>query len=327
MSATDFHCERLSGLGGSDLGAILGLNPWKTPFQVWQEKTGSIDQFEGNLQTRFGAYAEEFVAQEYTRTTGRRVQRYTNMLRHHTAPIIGHIDRLVIPDGAKRASHQLEIRTNRGLEAKTASAFAAGRADDWGENGTDQIPESYLIQVAAYMALTGCEVWDLAVLFGNQEFRIYSVERDLELESILIDEATRWWKTHILENSPPSPRSESESRQRWATHRPGAAIDLDDPGIEDLRSLARVKAEIRALENQEQTIRDRLIPKFADAEIVRYQGETIATYKANKPSKTVDWQSLVHHHWPEPPPEMLEPFTTTKPGARALRIKIKGDAE
>ena len=60
-----FHAERLTGLGGSDIGAILGLNPWRTPYQVFLEKTGQAEPFTGNLQTRFGSYAEEFVAREY----------------------------------------------------------------------------------------------------------------------------------------------------------------------------------------------------------------------------------------------------------------------
>lgn len=328
MNAPDkqFHADRLTGLGGSDLGAILGLNPWRTPFQVYQEKIGAAEPFEGNLQTRFGSYAEQFVAEEYTRVTGRQVQRYTPMLRHPTAPLIGHVDRLVIPEGAKRASHRQEIRTDRGLEAKTASAFAAGRSTEWGESGTDQIPESYLVQTAAYMALTGCSTWDLAVLFGNQEFRVYTIARDLELEAMLIDESSRWWRDHVEAVMPPDPHSEIEARQRWASHRPGAWIDLDEDGVGDLRALARVKAEICALEAQEQAIKDRLLPRFADAEIVRYQGETIATYKSNKPSQVTDWKKLANSLLGDfddlSRAARLEPFTTEKPGARTLRLKL-----
>ena len=119
-----FHHDRLSGLGGSDIGAILGLNPWRTPYQVFLEKIGEAAPFEGNLQTRFGSYAEEFVAREYCEQTGRQVQRFNAMLRHPTAPLIGHVDRLVVPEGQKRASYRQEIRTDLSLEAKTASAFA-----------------------------------------------------------------------------------------------------------------------------------------------------------------------------------------------------------
>ena len=243
MSASDqFHADRLTGLGGSDLGAVLGLNPYRTPYQVWLEKTGRAEPFEGNLQTRFGTFAERFVAAEYSAITGNRVQKFNSMLRHPDAPLIGHVDRLVIPPGKQRAAHRLEIRTDRGLECKTAHALAASRNGDWGELGTDQVPEHYLIQCAAYMALTGCPYWDLAVLFGNSDFRIFHLERDHEMETMLIGEASRFWRDHVLADVPPDPSSEAEARQRWSAHRPGATVELDESVAEDLRALARIKA-------------------------------------------------------------------------------------
>ena len=84
------------------------------------------------------------------------------------------LDRLVVPEGAKKASHIGQIRTDLGLEAKTASAFATGRAAPSGASlVATRCPSPILCSVPCYMALTGCSRWDLAVLFGNTEFRIY----------------------------------------------------------------------------------------------------------------------------------------------------------
>jgi putative phage-type endonuclease len=321
-----FHAERRTGLGGSDLGAILGLNPWRTPFEVWQEKTGRADPFEGNLQTRFGAYAEEFVAQEYSARTGRAVQRYTGMLRHPEAPVIGHIDRLVVPDGAKRASHQREIRTDLGLEAKTAHALAASRGDEWGEDGTDQVPSSYLVQSAAYMALTGCPRWDLACLFGNSDFRIYHLSRDLELESMLLDEASRWWRDHVVADVPPDPLSEAEARQRWSRHTEGKAIELSMEQAELLRRYAALKAQERLLEKEIQAARDLLMPALADADEIVINGQKVATYRANKAGSRTDWQSVAEDLFREFDLEedfrcnTINSHTIITPGARVLRI-------
>jgi len=93
----DFHAQRLTGLGGSDIGAVLGLSPYRTPYEVWLEKTQRAEPFTGNLATRFGTFAEQFVADEYSHQTGHQVQRFNAMLRHPDAPIIGHVDRLVVP--------------------------------------------------------------------------------------------------------------------------------------------------------------------------------------------------------------------------------------
>ena len=83
---TTFHSDRLTGLGGSDIGAILGLSPYKTPVNVWAEKTRRAEPVRETLQMRFGTFAEEFVASEYSAITGRAVQRYTPMLRHPYVP-------------------------------------------------------------------------------------------------------------------------------------------------------------------------------------------------------------------------------------------------
>ena len=321
---TTFHAQRLTGLGGSDIGAILGLNPWRSPFQVYLEKVGEAAPFEGNLQTRFGTYAEEFVAQEYCHQTGQRVQRFTPMLRHPTAPLIGHVDRLVIPDGAKRASHRQEIRTDLGLEAKTASAFATGRGSDWGESGTDQCPEAYLIQAASYMALTGCPRWDVAVLFGNQEFRIYHLARDLELEAMILDEAARFWTDHVLARVPPDPTSEAEARQRWPRHSEGLVLEADDALLVMLQHLADTKRRGKELADEEQALKDLILPLLKDSDSVRRGEMSLATYRANKDSQRTDWQRVASILMQDQPGEriaaLVAEYTHTQPGARVLRI-------
>lgn len=322
---TDWHAARREGLGGSDMGAILGLNPYRTPFAVWQEKTGRAEPFAGNLQTRFGSHAEAFVATEYMERTGRTVQRLNAMLKHPDAPILGHIDRLVIPDGAKTAAWRDQIRTDRLLECKTAHALAASRGDDWGEDGTDQVPQSYLVQVATYQALTGCQYADLACLFGNSDFRIYTIHRDDELESMLIEEASRWWRDHVVADVPPDPQSEAEARQRWSRHVEGRVIDLDDDALDMLQQYAALKEREKAITAEIKAIRDRLIPAIADADSVAYGGVTMATYRANKDSIRIDWKAAFCEATQDVPKDVIEEclkrYTSVEPGARVLRLK------
>jgi putative phage-type endonuclease len=239
--------ERRAGLGGSDVGAILGLSPYRTPVDVYLEKTGRAEPQDETLQMRFGTYAEEFVAREYTAKTGNYVQRYTPMLRHPVAPLIGHVDRLVIPPGAKIAAHQGRIRTDLGLEAKTASAFAAYKPDEWGEEGTDAVPMAYLVQCATYMALSGCSAWDLAVLFGNQEVRVYNLRRDLELEAEIIARASEWWDRHVIADRAPDPVCDSDIKRLYPSDN-GSAIEANPKTLELIARAVELKAQIAALE-------------------------------------------------------------------------------
>lgn len=319
-----FTADRLTGLGGSDLGAIFGLSPYRTPHDVWLEKTRRTTPVVDGIHLRHGQWNEQFIADEYARATGQRTQRYNALLRHPEAPLIGHVDRLVIPEGAKTASYKSEIRTDIGLECKTASAFAAGRDSEWGPAGTDQVPQGYLLQVAGYQALTGCARWDLAALIGNADLRIYHFTRDLELEGYLLEEASRWWRDYVIADTPPPPSSELEARQRWPGHSPGRAIEADESLYTDLTLLARLKAEIRDYEKQEQALKDRILPALEDAEIITWAGKEITSYRANKASNKTDWRALAERLLPTVSEalraQFLAEFTTTVPGPRVLRL-------
>jgi putative phage-type endonuclease len=324
MADGTFHADRLTGIGGSDLAAILGLSKWRSPYQVWLEKTGRSQPDQATLPMRWGTYAEEFVAKEYADRTGRGVQRYNAMLRHPEAPLIGHIDRLVIPDGAKRASHRTEIRTDLGLECKTVSAFAAGRDSEWGPEGTDQVPGQYLVQCAAYLALTGCQHWDLAALIGNHDFRVYHFHRDPELESYLLEESSRWWRDHVIADVPPNPVTEAESRERWPRHADGRVLHATFDVGQHLRQLAEIRKLMRTLEAREKAVKDAIFPALADAELVVFNGEEVATYRANKDSQKVDYQSLTVDLLtgmdPAEQARLMAAHTRTIPGARILRL-------
>jgi putative phage-type endonuclease len=319
-----FHADRLTGIGGSDLAAILGLSKWRSPYQVWLEKTGRHHSDESTLPMRWGTYAEEFVAREYAERTGRGVQRYNAMLRHPEAPLIGHIDRLVIPEGAKTASHKGQIRTSIGLECKTVSAFAAGRDSEWGPEGTDQVPGQYLVQCAAYLALTGCQQWDLAALIGNAEFRVYHFHRDMDLEGYLLEESSRWWRDHVIADVPPNPVTEAEARERWPRHADGKVLHATDDVGQLLRQLAEIRKLMRALEASEKAAKDALYPALADAEMVMFNGQEVATYRANKDSPKTAWQEVAREYamfLDEADAESIrQDHTIVTPGARILRL-------
>jgi putative phage-type endonuclease len=146
--------ERRSGIGGSDVAPMLGLSPWKTPFALWQDKTGRAVEVEPDEAQRermhFGTVLEDVVAREHAARTGQRVQRVTSMLRHPDVPIaLANLDRAIVEDGSRARWDQAAGRVlgARGiLECKTAHALAQNSAD-WGEPGTDQVPAYYWMQV------------------------------------------------------------------------------------------------------------------------------------------------------------------------------------
>lgn len=333
MKRDAWLAARKVGLGGSDLAVILGLSPFKTPLGLWLEKTGRAaddDLAARRRSVRFGSFAEDFVAAEYTLATGRAVQRFTRMLHHPRAPILGNLDRLVIPAGAKVAAHQGQIRTELGLECKTASAFAALDQGAWGESGTDHVPPAYLVQCAAYMALSGCMRWDLAVLFGNgagdRDFRIYHLARDAELEAMLEARAAEWWRRHVEADMPPEPTSEADVALLYPRSTP-RTVQADGDAERAVANLAHARAERAAIEDAEAAAAMRVKTILGEADTLAAGERVLATWKSARDTASTDWQAVARaiaaraFDSTAQLDALIALHTTTKPGARRLILK------
>ena len=272
--------DRRKSIGGSDIAAILGVSKWKTPVDVWLEKTSEDPLPEKDaIQLRFGHYAEEFVAQEYTRETGRRVQKYNKQLVHPDYPYLtGNVDRLVIQTGEKVASHQGNIRTNRLLECKTSSAYMAG---EWGESGTDDIPLYYIAQVHWYMMLSGCEFADLAVLIGNSEFRDYTIQADKAIHEKILEKAVTFWEECIIGGGLP-PSVSPDDIQKLYPRSQAKEIEATENIAKALDQAVLAKKAIKAREKSKDEWEMRVKEFLADYDTLTYQGQVLATWKTNK---------------------------------------------
>ncbi len=124
---------RKSGIGGSDAGAICGVNPYSSAMKIFRDKTSEEVEEQDSEAIRIGHDLEEYVAQRFTEATGLRVRRSNYMYRSVENPfMIADVDRVVIGEDA-------------GLECKTASAY---NADKWADGN---IPLHYIMQCYHYM--------------------------------------------------------------------------------------------------------------------------------------------------------------------------------
>ena len=329
----EFLARRRSGIGGSDIAALLGLSPYKSPLQLWMEKTGrSVDEPDAAAQERmhWGVVLEDVVARHYAQQQCVQVQRINAQMHHPEVAIaVANIDRAILEEG-KRARWDEQLARVTGaraiLECKTAHALAQNSAD-WGEPGTDEVPQAYWMQCQWYMGITGLEAADLAVLFGGQKFVIYTIQRDQPTFGDMLAEAEAWWKRHVVADIPPDPSGEDDARRLWKSHVAGRERIVDARTADAVAELAAVKAEMRALEAREQAARDLILPAFGDAEAITYMGRRLATWKQNKDSTKTDWKGLCGrlscHVDPTLAADLLAMHTTTTEGARVLRLNTK----
>lgn len=172
---------RKKGIGGSDVAVILGLSPWKTPTELHLEKRGELEpeSLDDNELVHFGNVLEDVVADEYARRNKVKVERRNKMMASKEHPfMLANIDRKV-------------VGVRKGLECKTADRFTV---KNWGEQGSEDIPDYYRTQVEHYMIVTQYPEWDLAVLIGGNDYRDYHIERDPELSEMIIEAEARFWE-------------------------------------------------------------------------------------------------------------------------------------
>lgn len=182
MSRQEWLRERKNYLGGTDLAAICGLSPYRTALDVYLDKTSDDIAENTNSAMRWGSLLEDVIAKAYSEDTGYDVTIEPNTIYHPSIKFLGaNIDRW-----ANNKTHILECKTAGFTKSK-----------EWGDSGTDQIPESYLIQVAYYAAICNVSKVDIAVLIGGQDFRIYTYVKNNNLEDKLIKIACNFWYNHV----------------------------------------------------------------------------------------------------------------------------------
>lgn len=300
--------ERRTGIGGSDVAAILGISPWETPLNVWLEKTGRALPKPENEAMRIGTELEDFVARRYCQETGRQVQRFNRMI--HDGCLLGNFDRLIVPDGEKTASYKGELRTNAILECKTASI-------DW----DGEVPIHYITQVQHYLGLDPkLERADVAVLFLiHKRFETYTVYRDDEVIKAMRERLTAWWEEYVVGDKMPPAINEDDCKLMWARSNPGKTIAATPQILETVDSLKAAIAEADAKKAEVDRLKSDIRLFMQDAEVLTdAAGTKLLSWKSGKYTSTTDWQSLALAL--NATETQIAQYTTTSPGARRFLL-------
>ena len=172
---SDFLKSRQSGLGGSDISTLFGINPYSTKLELYLQKRGEIEPTADTRLTRTGRAMEQVIAVMVAEREGAKLRKVNRTLRHPKHDfLIAHIDR-----------DYVGIR--KGLEIKNVSPRMAYL---WGKDGQpDAVAEHYLPQPHHYMLVLDYDLFDVAAYFGGDDLRIYPMERDPEMDELIIDAA------------------------------------------------------------------------------------------------------------------------------------------
>lgn len=257
---------RKRGIGGSDASVVCGISRYKSPVELWLDKTGQLPPQEAGEAAYWGTQLEPFVRAEFTKRTGIEVQCIRQLLQSGELPfMLANLDGICeVPDCGTCI-----------FEAKTASAYKAGEWDN-------SIPDEYQLQIQHYMAVTGYKAAYIAVLIGGNTFRWKFVERDEELISMLIDLEADFWK-HVQDGTPPpldgSDASAKFLAQRFPSSTPKSQIALPDAAVDLLAQYDEACEELEAAAERKREAENLLKEMLGDNE-VGTSGDHIVTWKS-----------------------------------------------
>jgi len=263
----------LRAIGGADIGALMGINPFKGPRAVYYRVFGLTEdvdkpcfewgrRLEGTVAKRFEDDHDEMFVLD---TTGPQ--------KNRTVYACGEPDRIGV-NPLSSVGETLCI-----IEIKTANAYAS---DHWGPSGTgaDGVPTYIVAQLMWYMWQWGVELGYVAVLIGGQDYREYEIDYDSELVARMKQTASEFWDSYIVpvELPPLGPNDEA----------PEASMDDGAGYITANGHQEQLMTELRAAEQQKaeaisahELVKERVKEAIGQARgVIALFGE--ASYAANK---------------------------------------------
>lgn len=290
--------ERRKGIGGSDIAAILGLSPWKTAYQVYQEKRKEISNWEGNDQTDWGKRMEPAIRQWYSDLTGRCVRLPDKILYHAKHPFM-----LASLDGFTDDNRIVEIKTARSSKG-------------WGEPGTNEIPDYYVLQVQHYMIVTGFEVADVPVSIAGGSPELYEVPADRELWEMIIEAAAAFWQ-RVVDGNPPDPVTYADAVARFGRSAIKGEVEASSEILTAHSRLHETRNTLAGLEQAEEELKAEIIKFMGDsADTLKCGDVTLCTYRLGSGRKTFDAKSLEREM-----PDIYQKYLKTGEPSRRFLIK------
>lgn len=302
--------KRKGGVSATDIAAISGLNPYKTIYDVFLEKLDLVEPTPDNPHMRRGRRMEPVLAEDYEEETGF-VTFSPGLLRNPEKPLaIGTPDRLVIDP-----ANPLEGgKPNHGLEIKTAGIRQLNR---WGEPGTDEVPEEYLVQCQWYMLITGLTRWDLIVSIAGEEPQIYEITRNDTLIQQLYERAEAFWYEHVLPKIPPNVDESESAAKMLAQFYSKADEDIieSDAIIDNLvTNLQRQRQFLKVAEDNVRYYENQIKSLIGDHEGVQGEWGRI-TWKKTKGRTDFDKKRFMAER-----PDIAKEYLVIKEGVRIFRL-------
>lgn len=296
---------RSEGIGASEVASILGVSPFESAYQLWLRKKGVTPPKEENFAMKAGHYLEDAVASFYKDETGCTIIKSSAvdfMYADKERPFLR-----VSPDRTFWKAGDAHNEANKCiLECKTTQ-----RTID-----PDDIPNHWFVQVQMNLGVAGFKTGALAWLTAARTFGQIEIPFQEDFYGMLVDEVSRFWYDYIVGDKEPEATTVGDVVAKYIRSTEGKIVDATPEVFEAYKDLKEVSRQIAELEEKEKSLSNALKVALQDAEVLKYDGRTIATWKSAKNSLKFDAKRFQAEH-----AELCEPYMVDTVGSRRFQVK------
>ena len=294
---------RESGIGSSEVGTILGLNPFETPLQLWRRKKGLDAPKEENFAMKAGHYLEDAVSKFYSDATGKQIIQSSGgdwLMVDEEKPYLR-----VSPDRTFWFPGRPKSNKNKGiLECKTT------------QMQIDEIPSHWFCQLQYQLGVAGYEQGALAWLTQGRDFGYQDVWFDEELFEFIIGEVDKFWIDNIQGNIEPQPMNVNDIILRNPLHKIGKVLEVTEDLYNAYEELKEIKKELSELNAKKESLENLIKVKMEDAEALVEGATILATWKAPKESEKFDEKKFASEN-----ADLYNAYKIKTQGSRRFLIK------
>jgi putative phage-type endonuclease len=268
MLTDEQRLRRREGIGASDTAIIMGYSSYKTPYQLYLEKTGIVtnEEPETTEQQYWGNAIEPLIIKRFSEENSLDIT-FPDTIYHAVYPFIfANLDGWVESERAV-------------VEAKCANSF---QRREWDPNISDGIPIAYLIQIAKQVMVADATRGYCAVLIGGFEYGQFIYERDKSLEELILKADLDFWNC-VQNKIEPDPINTNDCRLKYRKPIADKIAQATYKIANTFGEFTHIKQQIKSLEKIEDNLKMQLMTFMGDSEyLIEHSGEVIATWKANK---------------------------------------------
>lgn len=248
--------DRRLGIGGSDIPIIFGLSNYKTPLELYLNKTGAVPLIDSETEIQYwGNQLEPLVIDWFIKKHNVTIEQPDTIIDFARPYLRANVDGII-----KDWQAVLEIKTRTGFQP------------------LDELPLNYLLQVAFY-----CHVADLnkayVAVFQNHSVKEFVYYRDETIENPLIEKCDEFWSC-VQNRIAPKPINQSDLKILYNSL--DKSVEANEITYNDFLKLHEINQAIDTLEQDKETTRFNIMSFMKDADTLTFNDKVLATWKANK---------------------------------------------